>query len=140
MKLRDRVETLVSLDSPRRLSRDLAVMAEVLGRRRAVVARELTKVHEEFRRGDLPSLAERYAGDADSDPGVKGEVVILVEGASEPEVAEETLRRHVVRRLDEGGVTARDLAREVAGAYGIGKNRAYRLVVGEIERRAEGGA
>jgi 16S rRNA (cytidine1402-2'-O)-methyltransferase len=68
--------TLIFYESPHRLGKSLAAMADVLGDRRAVVARELTKVHEEFVRGALPELAARYA---ETKP--KGEIVVLVAGA-----------------------------------------------------------
>ncbi|MCD4689892.1 16S rRNA (cytidine(1402)-2'-O)-methyltransferase [bacterium] len=78
--------TLVFYESPHRLAKTLAAMAEVLGDRQAVVARELTKVHEEFVRGTLPELGERYAGNAP-----KGEIVVLVagEGAREGQASDE---------------------------------------------------
>jgi 16S rRNA (cytidine1402-2'-O)-methyltransferase len=70
--------TLVIFESPHRLAESLADMATLLGDRDAAVARELTKIHEEIRRGPLPELASHYA----SVP-VKGEIVILVAPASQ---------------------------------------------------------
>jgi 16S rRNA (cytidine1402-2'-O)-methyltransferase len=67
--------TLLFYESPRRLGEMLSDVAAALGARRAVVARELTKVHEEFVRGVLPELAARYAAEAP-----RGEVVVVVEG------------------------------------------------------------
>ena len=66
--------TLVFYESPRRLADTLVAMAEVLGDRQAVVARELTKTFEELRRGSLPELAQHYAGAG----APKGEVVLCV--------------------------------------------------------------
>jgi 16S rRNA (cytidine1402-2'-O)-methyltransferase len=68
--------SLVLFESAQRLSKTLAVAAEVLGDRRSCVARELTKLHEELARGRLTELARRYA---DSPP--KGECTVVVEGA-----------------------------------------------------------
>jgi 16S rRNA (cytidine1402-2'-O)-methyltransferase len=70
--------TLVLYESARRLGATLADLEAALGARRAVVARELTKVHEEFVRGTLPDLAARYR-----DEPPLGEVVVLVEGRTE---------------------------------------------------------
>lgn len=67
--------TLVLYESPRRLGDTLRSLGEWLGPRRAVVARELTKLHEEFARGTLTELAQAYASEE-----VLGEVVVLVEG------------------------------------------------------------
>ena len=72
--LRDVGATLVVMESARRLAASLADMAEVLGDRNAAVARELTKLHEEVRRGTLSELAEAYA--ASGPP--KGELVVVI--------------------------------------------------------------
>ncbi|MCU1587808.1 MAG: hypothetical protein JWN31_1301, partial [Frankiales bacterium] len=71
--------TAVFFEAPHRLAECLADMASVLGeQRRAVVCRELTKTHEEVRRGGLGELAELFSGEA------RGEITIVVEGAAEP--------------------------------------------------------
>jgi len=125
--LRGRNETLIFLDSPRRLGRDLAVMAEVFGGRRAVVAREVTKIHEEFRRGTLISLAGYYGAEG---PGpVKGEVVVLIEGRGERVIDEDDVMQYIRERIAGGGATSKGLCREVEEAFGLARNRAYRLVV-----------
>ena len=66
--------TLIFFESPQRLAESLAAMAEILGARQAAVARELTKLHEEVRRGGLAELAAHYA---QAGPP-KGEVTVLV--------------------------------------------------------------
>jgi 16S rRNA (cytidine1402-2'-O)-methyltransferase len=71
--------TLVFFESPQRLAESLADMEAVLGKRPAVVTRELTKLHEERRHGDLASLAAMYS----AEPAPKGEVTIVV-GAPPP--------------------------------------------------------
>ena len=71
--------TLVFYESPHRVRATLADMSEILGARRAVLVRELTKVHEEIRRGTLPELADGAAGSP-----ARGEVVLLVTGRSSP--------------------------------------------------------
>lgn len=77
--------TLVFYESPQRLGESLAAMADIFGARRAVVARELTKIYEEFVDDGLPALAARYT----SEPP-KGEIIVIVdppteEGAAAPE-------------------------------------------------------
>jgi 16S rRNA (cytidine1402-2'-O)-methyltransferase len=69
--------TLVYFESPNRLVAFLETASRVLGDRRAVVARELTKLHEELARGSLSELAAGFAART-----VKGEVVILIRGRS----------------------------------------------------------
>ena len=66
--------TLIFFESTQRLAESLAQMAEVLGDRAAAVTRELTKLHEEVRRGTLVGLAEQYG----REPTPKGEVTVLV--------------------------------------------------------------
>jgi 16S rRNA (cytidine1402-2'-O)-methyltransferase len=66
--------TLIFFESAQRLSESLAAMAEVLGNRDAVMARELTKLHEEVRRGPLKELAAHY----EKLGAPKGEVTLLV--------------------------------------------------------------
>lgn len=68
--------TLIFFEGPQRLAESLADMAAVLGPRPAVVTRELTKMHEEVRRGDLVSLAAQYA----EEDQPRGEVTLLVGG------------------------------------------------------------
>ena len=72
---------MIFFESPRRLAATLADLAAALGgQRRAVACRELTKTHEEIRRGTLDELA------AWADDGVRGEVTVVVAGAARPDV------------------------------------------------------
>ena len=73
--------TLIFFESPQRLAESLADMVDILGSRPAAVARELTKLHEEVRRGDLASLAQAYA---QAPP--RGEITLVVGSAEEPEI------------------------------------------------------
>ena len=72
--------TLIFFEAPQRLAECLADMAEILGSRPAAVARELTKLHEEVRRGDLTSLAKAYA-----EVPPRGEITLVVGPAGEAE-------------------------------------------------------
>jgi 16S rRNA (cytidine1402-2'-O)-methyltransferase len=114
--------TLVIYDSARRLGETLADLRRVLGDRRAVVARELTKVHEEFVRGMLGELASRYA---DAPP--LGEVVVLVEGRSEaPRWSEAEVRAALEVGLGRGE-RLKALSTEVARQAGWTGAEVYRL-------------
>lgn len=70
--------TMVFYVSPHKIERTLSQMWEQLGKRKACLARELTKLHEEFIRGDLETLATRYK---DKDAEVRGEMVLVLAGA-----------------------------------------------------------
>jgi len=114
--------TLVFYESARRLGDTLADLRRVLGARRAVVARELTKVHEEFVRGTLDELAARYA--AEPPPG---EVVVLVEGRSEaPRWSEVEVRTALEAGLGRGE-RLKALSTEVARQAGWTGAEVYRL-------------
>jgi 16S rRNA (cytidine1402-2'-O)-methyltransferase len=108
-ELRDRPETLLLFESPRRIAGTLRRLAEALGDRRACVARELTKLHEEAARGRLCELAGRFA------EGTRGEVTLVVEGATAPPepVTESELDAEIRERLD-AGASSREIAAELA--------------------------
>jgi len=125
---RARPEALVFFESPRRLAATLAELQEHLGDRRACVARELTKLHEEVRRGTLGQLAEAFAEQ------VRGEVTLVVEGAS-AETAEapgaapaeadaETVDQRVRELLAEGS-RPREIAARLARETGVPRRHIY---------------
>jgi 16S rRNA (cytidine1402-2'-O)-methyltransferase len=103
--LRARTETLVFFESPQRIGDTLAELADTFGARRACVARELTKLHEEAARGTLAELAARFA------EGARGEITLVVEGASAvaAPLAEAALRERVAALLAKG-LSPRDVA------------------------------
>jgi 16S rRNA (cytidine1402-2'-O)-methyltransferase len=110
--------TLVFYEAPSRLADSLADIATVLGDREAAVARELTKLHEEVRRGSLAELA-RWANEATP----KGEMVIVVGPARAEAVADETIAAQLAPLLSDMSLS--DAAKSVAEALGIAKSRAY---------------
>jgi 16S rRNA (cytidine1402-2'-O)-methyltransferase len=124
--------TLVLYEAGNRTPETLRDLAGALGDRRAAVARELTKVHEEIARGALSALAARFA------EGARGEVTIVVEGAAEgaaPDAPEEPLEDELRRRLA-AGEPATAIAREVARARGLKRAEVYAAV--ERVKRGEG--
>ncbi|MGF1641411.1 MAG: 16S rRNA (cytidine(1402)-2'-O)-methyltransferase [Rhodospirillales bacterium] len=112
--------SLVLLESPRRLAASLADMAAVLGPREAVVARELTKLFEETRRGSLSDLAHLYR----DVPAPKGEVTVVVAPPAAPAAATDAeIDRRLAAALIEGSVRA--AAEAVAAATGLPRRRLY---------------
>jgi len=113
--------TLIFFESPRRLANALADMAEALGDRPACVGRELTKLYEEARRGDLTALAAHYA---ETGPP-KGEATVVV-GPPLPKAApdEAAIDEALLGLLDE--MSVKDAARAVAAETGISRGDAYR--------------
>jgi 16S rRNA (cytidine1402-2'-O)-methyltransferase len=113
--------TLVFFESPRRLAGALADMAEMLGPREAAVARELTKLHEELRRGVLAELAAHYR---DAGPP-KGEAVVVV-GPPAPDAASagaDEIDALLVQAMEL--MSVRDAASTVAAASGLARRGIY---------------
>jgi 16S rRNA (cytidine1402-2'-O)-methyltransferase len=113
--------TLVIPEAPHRLAESLADMAAVLGPREAVIARELTKLFEETRRGALDALATHYA---EAGPP-KGEVVVVIGPPldSDRETAAESLDDRLASALETESV--RDAAAAVAAATGLPRRQVY---------------
>jgi 16S rRNA (cytidine1402-2'-O)-methyltransferase len=122
--------TLVFFEAPHRLAASLVDLAELLGPRPAAVARELTKLFEEVRRGPLTELAGHYA----RHPDVKGEIVLVIGPPSETEAP-------AAERLDEAlrsamaGASVKDAAAEVAARYGLRRRDVYARAL-ELKREA----
>jgi 16S rRNA (cytidine1402-2'-O)-methyltransferase len=111
--------TLIFFEAPHRLAVTLAAMAEAFGPDRpAAVCRELTKTYEEVRRGGLVDLAQWAA------EGVKGEITVVVGGASAEVIDSETAVAAVQARVA-GGERLRDVCAEVAAATGLSRNDLY---------------
>jgi 16S rRNA (cytidine1402-2'-O)-methyltransferase len=115
----------VLYEAPGRLARLLKDLAEHCGgERRVVVARELTKVYETFKRGTLAELSAYY----EEEPA-RGEVVVMVAGSvdtSAPVSAEAALE--AARRLLAEGARPSAAARELSRSLGLSRNRAYEIV------------
>jgi 16S rRNA (cytidine1402-2'-O)-methyltransferase len=112
--------TLVLYEAPHRLEATLNDIREVLGERQVMVARELTKVYEEFIRGTVSEVMAAVAQGK-----VRGEVVILV-APGEAVHQEAVPLEEVVRRLMDGeGLSVKDAARTAALIAGVSRNEAY---------------
>lgn len=122
--------TLVFFEGPSRLTASLSALAEAFGADRpAAVCRELTKLHEEVRRGGLAELAEWAAG------GVRGEICIVVGGAEE-ERADAATALDRVLELAASGTRLKDAAALVATESGLGKRDLYEAA---LDARRAGG-
>jgi 16S rRNA (cytidine1402-2'-O)-methyltransferase len=114
--------TLIIFEAARRLPETLADMAAILGPRPAAVARELTKLHEEVRRGDLASLARHYA---EAGPP-KGEVAIVIAPPAAPRAADADPAEIDARlRQALAGASLRDASAAVAAELGLPRRLVY---------------
>jgi 16S rRNA (cytidine1402-2'-O)-methyltransferase len=122
--------TVVLYEAPHRLARTLGDLTEAFGPdRQAAAGRELTKLHEEVRRGTLAELAE-WAGAHEP----VGELVLVVDGAPEPAAVTDDDIAAALRGARGAGATTRDAVAEVAMALGVARRRVYDLA---LDRAAE---
>jgi 16S rRNA (cytidine1402-2'-O)-methyltransferase len=120
--------SVVLFEAPSRVAALLADLATIAGgSRRVVVARELTKLHEELRAGTLSELADYY-----STKPPRGELTIVVEGTGAPPPVPDRGAGAAERaaELIAEGVSRKEVARLVADSHGLSRNDAYRLVMG----------
>ena len=118
-ELADETRTMVFFEAPHRTRNTLVAMVEAFGpERRAAVCRELTKTHEEVRRGPLPELVAWAEGD------VRGEVTLVVAGAT-PASADLAEAVRAVLDLTAQGSRLKPAVAEVALRLGVAKNQLY---------------
>jgi 16S rRNA (cytidine1402-2'-O)-methyltransferase len=116
-------QTLVAFESPRRLARTLRALAELDGERPAAVCRELTKLHEEVRRGSAAELARHFEAHA-----ARGEIVLVV-GAAPGGAAARDQAVAALRGLLDAGARARPAAAAIARLTGMSANELYRAAL-----------
>jgi 16S rRNA (cytidine1402-2'-O)-methyltransferase len=126
--LRREERTLVFYESPRRLLAALGDFDALFGEREVVVAREMTKIYEEFLRGPAGRLIDRL-----KDAPIRGEVTLIVAGCAggASEYTDGELLRYAEQVRQEGGesLSLRDLADRIAQETGASRRRIYRLLL-----------
>lgn len=123
-ELETRTETLIFYESPHHLKKTLFDMLEIFGNRNCVLARELTKIHEEFLRGTLADLAENL-----SEP--IGEFVIVIEGKKNFDEVKTPAENFidVYKNLISQGVDKKSAIREVAKKFNLSRREVYNAVI-----------
>jgi 16S rRNA (cytidine1402-2'-O)-methyltransferase len=116
--------TLVFFESPRRVPGMLRDLVTTVGDRRVALCRELTKLHEEVRRG----TASEVLASVEADP-LRGEVVVVVEGDRDGEPVDMQAVVASARQLVAEGVRKRDAAHAIADRLGISANEVYRALL-----------
>jgi 16S rRNA (cytidine1402-2'-O)-methyltransferase len=117
--------TLVFYETPHRILEALEDVAVVMGPRPVVVARELTKMHEEFLRGTAAEVRAELA----SRPSVKGEITLLIGKTAEIQV-DDTPLEEAVRAAEQNGLPRMEAMKQVAKQRGLSKREVYRLITG----------
>ena len=121
--------TLIFYEAPHRVKTTIADVLEALGDRPAVLARELTKIHEEFLRGSLSEIAGALA-----ERPARGEYVLLIGPQSEgiaDTVDSTTISEEVDRIMREEGLDRKSALKQAARSRGISKSEAYRMLIDE---------
>src|SRR5215217_425201 len=120
--------TLIFYEAPHRLSATLKDAYEILGEREAVVARELTKIHEEIRRGRLSSLSAHYA----NDDNTRGEIVVLIDrNVIGVATNEATSVAALVDQFERDGLDHRAALKKAARELRLSRAEAYRRLMSE---------
>ena len=134
-ELRSVPGTLIFYEAPHRLATTLKDAHDILGEREAVVARELTKLHEAIRRGRLSELAEHYANEENA----RGEIVVLIDR----NVIGETTRTTgasvaaLVDQFEQDGMDHRAALKKAARELGLSRAEAYRKLISERGQRQQ---
>jgi 16S rRNA (cytidine1402-2'-O)-methyltransferase len=128
-ELRSVPGTLIFYEAPHRLASTLTDAHEILGEREAVVARELTKLHEQIRRGRLSELAMHYSNEENP----RGEIVVLIDRNVIGEMAVETTSSvaALVDQFEQDGLDHRAALKKAARELGLSRAEAYRRLISE---------
>ena len=130
-ELRSVPGTLIFYEAPHRLAATLKDAHEILGEREAVVARELTKLHEDIRRGRLSELATHYSNEENP----RGEIVVLIDRNVIGEAIRETASSiaALVDQFEQDGLDHRAALKKAARELGLSRAEAYRKLIAERE-------
>ncbi|HEY5438221.1 MAG TPA: 16S rRNA (cytidine(1402)-2'-O)-methyltransferase [Acidimicrobiales bacterium] len=129
---RHEARTIVFYESPQRLAATLAELTPHFGERNVAVAREITKLHEEVVRGTVSDVAAIFAARE-----VLGEIVVVVEGATDFEDVSDDVVRAALREQVSSGASTRDAVSFVAESLGVSHRSVYQMA---LELRASDSA
>ena len=130
-ELRNEIRTMIFYEAPHKILYTLKDMYEVLGERHICICRELTKVHEEYRNTTFSEAIKTIERD-----GIKGEIVLIVEGANELDLEEK--KKAELEKLDpvdmvkdyiSSGMDKKDAIKKVAKELGVNKNEVYKQCI-----------
>lgn len=121
-ELKNNKETLIFYESPHRIEETIEDLLTVLGDRKVVIARELTKKFEEYIRGNLSEAVHNL-------DGVKGEIVVILEGNKEvsKEVDEKSIKKEI-ESLKDKKISNKEIVSLICDKYNLKKNYVYDLV------------
>ena len=120
--LKDKKETLIFYEAPHRIGKTLNSLRECLGNRDVCLARELTKINEEYIRGTLDELVEL------DESSIKGEIVLIVAGNKEEKAIDDEKIKARVEYFIKLGLSQKDAINVVSEEYDVNKNYIKKLV------------
>jgi 16S rRNA (cytidine1402-2'-O)-methyltransferase len=130
-ELKPQRTTLVFYEAPHRIRETLADALECFGDRQAAIARELTKLHEQFIRGKLSEIAEHFKT---HEP--RGEMTLVIAGSADdnlPPVDFGSICEQIEHLMDESSLTRSEAIKQAAKSRGLSKREAYQLMLEEKE-------
>jgi 16S rRNA (cytidine1402-2'-O)-methyltransferase len=130
-KLKNLPFTLIFYESPNRLQKLLEIILEIFGNRKACIAREMTKIHEEYLRGCIVWLLDEIGRKENTGQTLKGEIVLVVEGNTEQR--SRNYKPDEIRTLLCGllkkGLDRKEVFREIMAEYDIDKKTLYNIYI-----------
>lgn len=115
--------TIILYEAPHRLKETLRELKSYVAERKIVIARELTKIHEEFIRGTIDEVLTKLGDE------IKGEIVLIIEGAQKQQVEEKP--EILIQKYLEEGMDKKEAIKRVAKELGIPKSQVYKLIIGK---------
>ncbi len=126
--IRDETRTVIVHSSPHRLLYDLEAIAAILPERRLVLAREITKLYEEYLRGTAEEIISTLAAREE----VRGECILLIGGATREQTnPDRQAARELAMLLKEEGISTKTATRILTCATGIPRNDAYQMLLSD---------
>lgn len=124
--LKNETRTMIFYEAPHKLPTTLKDLYEFFGERKLSIVREITKLHEEVIR-----TTTKYAAEVLADSGIKGEIVLVLEGKQQDEVESYTLEQAVelAKKLIDNGSKLNEAAKEAAAVTGFKKNEIYKELI-----------
>lgn len=130
-EIKDVKESIILYESPYRVVSTLEILLEYLGNRNIAVCRELTKLHEEIKRGKIDELIDYFKNTAP-----KGEFVLVIEGKQQEHIDREnkekwenlSIKDHILNAM-ESGISKKEAIKYVAKERGLSKNEVYKYAI-----------
>jgi len=117
------VHTVILYEAPHRIKKTLTELSEYIDNRRICIAREITKIYEEFIRGSIQDIITQF------NIKEKGEFVIVIEGKKPSEEIDITEINQYIKELLGQSISSKTIAQKVADKFGISANSAYSMVL-----------